>query len=125
MAATFANRDTRVAVRVTAREEAKELAVCYPSPGADRREAQRRAYGVMPEGELPLSSVIRRGTGFGTRRHLICPIARAPVTVDFVERGDADPGRPVEVAWYPAWSDGREIACGQACARPDAFRPAA
>lgn len=65
------------------------------------------------------------GTGFVTRRDLTCPVTGAPVTADFVGVGDSESGSPVDVAWCSAPPYRHEIACGKACVRPDAFRPAA
>lgn len=52
MAATFVNLKTGLAVRVTAREEARELAEKYAPDETDRYEQQRKAYRVMPDEEL-------------------------------------------------------------------------
>lgn len=52
MAATFVNLDTGRAVRVIAREEARELAASYAPDEAGKYEQQRLAYRVMPEDEL-------------------------------------------------------------------------
>lgn len=52
MAATFVNLKTGKAVRVTAREEARELAATYCPELADKYQRQLEAYRVMPEEEL-------------------------------------------------------------------------
>ena len=52
MAATFMDLKTGRAVRVTAREEARELASRYAPDVAEKYEQQRQAYRVMPEEEL-------------------------------------------------------------------------
>lgn len=52
MAATFLDLKTGRAVRVTAREEARELAPRYAPEVADKYEQQRRAYRIMPDDEL-------------------------------------------------------------------------
>ncbi|MHB1412194.1 MAG: FmdE family protein [Thermoleophilia bacterium] len=52
MAATFLNLESGRAVRVVAREEARELAAAYASGEGGKYEQQRRAYEVMPEAEL-------------------------------------------------------------------------
>ncbi|MCW5205740.1 formylmethanofuran dehydrogenase [Desulfobulbus sp. F5] len=52
MAATFVNLKTGQAVRVTAREEARELSVKYCPELADKYQRQLEAYRVMPENEL-------------------------------------------------------------------------
>lgn len=52
MAATFVNLESGEAVRVTAREEARELAVRYAPDVSDKYERQRLAYRVMPDEEL-------------------------------------------------------------------------
>ncbi|MCW5199264.1 formylmethanofuran dehydrogenase [Desulfobulbus sp. F1] len=52
MAATFVNLKTDQAVRVTAREEARELSTKYCPELADKYQRQLEAYRVMPEDEL-------------------------------------------------------------------------
>ncbi|ADH85257.1 FmdE family protein [Desulfurivibrio alkaliphilus] len=52
MAATFINLKTSQAVRITAREEARELARHYCPEIEDRYQQQLQAYRVMPEEEL-------------------------------------------------------------------------
>jgi formylmethanofuran dehydrogenase subunit E len=52
MAATFVNLETREAVRITAREEARELSKCYFPQGDGRYEQQLEAYRIMPQHEL-------------------------------------------------------------------------
>ncbi|MFU8818952.1 MAG: FmdE family protein [Desulfurivibrio sp.] len=52
MAATFVNLKTGRAVRVTAREESRELAAKYCPEISDRSKQQLAAYRVMPEEEL-------------------------------------------------------------------------
>ncbi len=52
MAATFVNVATEAAVRVAAREEARQLAVEWAPGEADLRRAQTAAYRVMPEAAL-------------------------------------------------------------------------
>ena len=52
MAATFVNLKTGKAVRVTAREEARELSTKYCPRLADKYQRQLEAYRVMPENEL-------------------------------------------------------------------------
>jgi len=59
MAASFLNTATGKAVRVAAREEARERAWAYAPPGATKREAQLQAYRLMPEGELFTVTPIR------------------------------------------------------------------
>ncbi|HWO40458.1 MAG TPA: molybdopterin-guanine dinucleotide biosynthesis protein B [Candidatus Eisenbacteria bacterium] len=50
MAATFVNTETQKAVRVIARDDAREQAAAYFSGDpANRREAEKAAYGAMPE----------------------------------------------------------------------------
>lgn len=49
MAATFVHTETRKAVRVIARDDAREHAAAYAPDAANPREAQRQAYAVMPE----------------------------------------------------------------------------
>ena len=52
MAATFINLKTGQAVRVVAREEARELAPGYAPDEQNKYEQQRMAYRVMPDEEL-------------------------------------------------------------------------
>lgn len=52
MAATFVRVATGEAVRVVARDDARERASAYASGVADPRKAQAEAYRVMPEAEL-------------------------------------------------------------------------
>ncbi|MCK7494194.1 MAG: FmdE family protein [Comamonadaceae bacterium] len=52
MAATFVNLETREAVRVVAREEAREKAKDYVSGIEDKYERQLEAYKIMPDEEL-------------------------------------------------------------------------
>ncbi|KGO35077.1 MAG: FmdE family protein [Desulfoprunum sp.] len=52
MAATFVNLETGRAVRVTAREEARDLADRYCRQGGDKYSRQLEAYKVMAEDEL-------------------------------------------------------------------------
>lgn len=59
MAATFVHVPTGAAVRVAAREDARERAPAYAPGVADPRQAQIAAYQVMPEDELlSLHSVV-------------------------------------------------------------------
>jgi len=52
MAATFVNAVTGQAVRVVARDDARERAGVYVPTAVDPRQAQIEAYRVMPEAEL-------------------------------------------------------------------------
>lgn len=52
MAATFANVATGQAVRVVARDDARECTGAYAPGVTDARAAQVAAYGLMPESEL-------------------------------------------------------------------------
>ncbi|WP_417909303.1 FmdE family protein [Candidatus Electronema sp. PJ] len=52
MAATFVHLQTNKAVRVTAREEARELSSRYCPELADKYQRQLEAYRIMPEEEL-------------------------------------------------------------------------
>lgn len=52
MAATFLDLKTGEAIRVVARESARELAAQYAPNITDKYERQRRAYSVMPDEEL-------------------------------------------------------------------------
>jgi formylmethanofuran dehydrogenase subunit E len=49
MAATFINTETNSAVRVLARDDARNYASAYAPDAANPREAQKQAYAVMPE----------------------------------------------------------------------------
>ncbi len=52
MAATFVNRETGRAVRISAREEAKTLAAQYAPGIEDRYKRELKAYQIMPDEEL-------------------------------------------------------------------------
>lgn len=52
MAATFINLETQKAVRVLARDDARSLASAYCPEAASPREAEKKAYGIMPEASL-------------------------------------------------------------------------
>jgi formylmethanofuran dehydrogenase subunit E len=52
MAATFVNTETRQAVRVLAKDEARALAPVYVQDAANPREAQKQAYRIMPDDAL-------------------------------------------------------------------------
>jgi formylmethanofuran dehydrogenase subunit E len=52
MAATFINLETRRAVRVLARDDARDLASVYCPAAASPHEAQKKAYAIMPEDAL-------------------------------------------------------------------------
>lgn len=52
MAATFVNLDTGKAVRITAREESRELSKKYHPEIEDKYQRQLAAYRVMPDDEL-------------------------------------------------------------------------
>ncbi len=52
LAATFVNINTGEAVRVAAREDARDAAWKYAPEGASKKEAQLHAYQVMPAEEL-------------------------------------------------------------------------
>ncbi|MDH3445912.1 MAG: molybdopterin-guanine dinucleotide biosynthesis protein MobB, partial [Deltaproteobacteria bacterium] len=49
MAATFVNTETRKAIRVLAKDDARSLVTSYAPDIADPRQAQKLAYSVMPE----------------------------------------------------------------------------
>ena len=49
MAATFVNTATNAAVRVLAKDDARDHACAYAPDAANAREAQKQAYAVMPE----------------------------------------------------------------------------
>jgi formylmethanofuran dehydrogenase subunit E len=59
MAATFLNTETGTAVRVLARDDARERAWAYASPNISKKEAQLQAYKVMPEEELFVVTPVR------------------------------------------------------------------
>ena len=52
MAATFVNTETKQAVRVLAKDDARALVPQYIPNGANPREAQKQAYRIMPEDAL-------------------------------------------------------------------------
>jgi formylmethanofuran dehydrogenase subunit E len=52
MATTFVNTETQQAVRILAKDEARALASRYAPDAANPREAQKQAYGIMPEETL-------------------------------------------------------------------------
>ncbi len=52
MAATFVNTETQKAVRVVARDDARALAASYVTDAANRHEAEKQAYALMPEESL-------------------------------------------------------------------------
>ncbi len=52
VAATFLNMDTGEAIRVVAREDSREAVWKYASPDLSKKEAQLRAYKIMPDEEL-------------------------------------------------------------------------
>jgi molybdopterin-guanine dinucleotide biosynthesis protein MobB len=52
MAVTFVNLETEKAVRVLARDDARSLAPIYSQDVANPRDAQKKAYAVMPEDSL-------------------------------------------------------------------------
>ena len=52
MAVTFLNTETRQAVRVLAKDDARNLVPLYVQDGANWRDAQKQAYRIMPEGAL-------------------------------------------------------------------------
>src|SRR3970040_299787 len=52
MAATFVNLETQRAVRVLAKDDARELARIYAPGAATPGEAQKQAYAAMPEALL-------------------------------------------------------------------------
>lgn len=52
MAATFVNLETKKAVRITAREESRELSKKYYPALANKYQQQLEAYKIMPEDEL-------------------------------------------------------------------------
>ena len=52
MAATFVNLESDKAIRITAREEARELSKKYATDTGDKYQQQLAAYRIMPEEEL-------------------------------------------------------------------------
>jgi len=52
MAVTFVNTETRQAVRVLAKDDARNLVPLYVQGAANARDAQKQAYRVMPEAAL-------------------------------------------------------------------------
>lgn len=76
MAATFVNVATREAVRVVARDDARERAGAYAPGVADPRQAQLAAYRIMPEAELlSLTPVVIRPGWLDRRRvRVVCQL---------------------------------------------------
>ena len=52
MAATFCNLDADTAVRIHARDDARELASAFATPGGSKKEAQTQAYMALPDDQL-------------------------------------------------------------------------
>ena len=52
MAVTFVNTETRQAVRVLAKDDARNLVPLYVQDAANSRDAQKQAYRIMPEAAL-------------------------------------------------------------------------
>ena len=52
MAATFCNLDTDTAVRIHARDSARDLALAFATPGGTKKEAQALAYRSLPDDQL-------------------------------------------------------------------------
>ncbi len=52
MAVTFVNTETRQAVRILAKDDARELVPQYVKDAANSRDAQKQAYRIMPEAAL-------------------------------------------------------------------------
>ena len=73
MAATFVNVPTGEAVRVAARDDARERAGEYAPGVTDPREAQVVAYGVMPEHELLRLTPVLIQPGWLDRRRVRVP----------------------------------------------------
>ncbi|MBI2154118.1 MAG: TraR/DksA C4-type zinc finger protein [Candidatus Rokubacteria bacterium] len=73
MAATFVNVATGEAVRVAARDDARERASGYAPGVSDPREAQVVAYGVMPEPELLRLTPVLIQPGWLDRRRVRVP----------------------------------------------------
>ena len=69
-AATFVNVASGVAVRVSAREEARELARSWAPDEPDLRRAQARAYAVMPEQDLLDVAPVTIRSGWLDRRRV-------------------------------------------------------
>jgi formylmethanofuran dehydrogenase subunit E len=59
VAATFLNQDTGDAVRVVARDDAREVARRYAEQGLDKKAVQLRAYEQMPDEELFIVTPVR------------------------------------------------------------------
>ena len=52
MAATFCNLEKGTAVRVHARDDSRDLASAFATPGGTKKEAQSQAYMVLPDDQL-------------------------------------------------------------------------
>ena len=74
MAATFVNAETKQAVRVLAKDDARALVTLYAPDAANPREAQKQAYRVMPEETLFSIQPVSRPSS-GRKR---CPVTAAP-----------------------------------------------
>lgn len=69
MAATFVNVPAHRAVRVAARDSARDRAAAY-APGMEPRDAQTAAYRVMPEQELLAITPVEILSGWLDRRRV-------------------------------------------------------
>ncbi|MBQ10827.1 MAG: molybdopterin-guanine dinucleotide biosynthesis protein B [Planctomyces sp.] len=52
MAATFCNLEKGTAVRIHARDDSRDLATAFATPGGTKKEAQSQAYMVLPDDQL-------------------------------------------------------------------------
>jgi formylmethanofuran dehydrogenase subunit E len=83
MAATFIRVDTGTAVRVVAREEARDLARLYVPAEEDRRAAMLQAYRVMPEDELLATEEVWVEPRWLDRRRVRVPCARCGEGINY------------------------------------------
>jgi formylmethanofuran dehydrogenase subunit E len=83
MAATFVRVDTGFAVRVAAREEARDLARRYAPGGHDLRAAMLEAYRMMPEAELFATEEVRVQPGWLDRRRVRVPCHRCGEGINY------------------------------------------
>ena len=83
MAATFVRRETGLAVRVAAREEARDLARQYAPARQDLRAAMLEAYRMMPEAELFSTEEVRVQPGWLDRRRVRVPCHRCGEGVNY------------------------------------------
>lgn len=73
MASTFVDMNTEAAVRVVARDDARDRAASYAPDAPDGRQAQILAYQKMPEGELLKLEAVTIEPGWLDRKRVRVP----------------------------------------------------